>query len=314
MDLERFLIRTPLLPFDSNDNVLNGRIFLKPENLQVLGSYKIHGVTSFFKNTDWHHLERGVAAISAGNMGQSIAFFAKQLGIPCTIYVPESAPQIKKNRIKDLNAHVTELPFSELWHYVMHPPFSDEGPLLVHPIFTPSLLMGYERIAYEIMTDLPDMDAIVIPIGLGGLAIALSRVVKKLMPCVDIFLCETESMPTFKRALEHGMPVKITPQSSFVDAIGTPEILPTVYSQLAPVVKDSEVVTMQQVRQALKLALYTNKILCEGAAACSLAAAMSIAKRSMHYKKIVCILTGGNLPPSYLAQMLNEHVDSCSGL
>lgn len=305
LNLDNILIRTPLLSLDADDTALQGRIFLKPENLQPLGSYKIHGVNSFFKQANPEDLKRGVAALSAGNMGQSMAYFARQLGIPCTVYVPETAPAIKKNRIKLLNAEVKELPFDALWQFVTNPPSTLEGALLIHPIFTPSLLMGYEQIAYEVLQDLPDLDALVIPIGLGGLAIALSRVLKKINPKVDIFLCETENAPTFKKALTRGAPIKIIPKPSFVDAIGTPEALPEVYRQLAPLIKDSEVATLEHIEHALKMVLLNHKILCEGAAACSVAAAISIAKRSTHYKKIVCILTGGNMPLEHLTRIFS---------
>lgn len=305
MNLDRFLIRTPLLKFNSSDPQLQDRIYLKPENLQPLGSYKIHGVISFFKQITTQKLEHGVAAISAGNMGQSVAFFAKQLGISCTIYLPETAPLVKKNRIRQLNAQIKELPFDDLWQYVTNPPYSDIHELLIHPIFSPDLLMGYERIAYEVLHDLPDIDAIVIPFGLGGLAMALSRIIKKMKPEVDVFLCETETAPTFKQALIHGKPIKIRPKTSFVDAIGTPEILPEVFTTLAPLVNDSEVVDIKHIELALKMVLLGNNILCEGAAACSLAAAINIAKRTDNHKKIACILTGGNISPEYLTNILS---------
>lgn len=304
VNLDHHLIRTPLLPLNCFDSQLDSRIYLKPENLQFLGSYKIHGVVSFFNKVPFEDLKNGVTAISAGNMGQAIAFFANQLGIPCSVYLPETAPSVKKNRIKALNAQIKECSFPDLWQYVMEPSRYTDEALLVHPVFTPELLIGYERIAYEIIQDLPDMDAIVIPIGLGGLAIALSRVIKKIKPDAAIFLCETEAAPTFKTALEHGQSINIEQKPSFIDAIGTPQILPHVYSQLAPLVHDSEVVSIASVKEALRLALFNNKILCEGAAACSIAAAIAIAKRSEQYKKIVCVLTGGNLAPEYLVDII----------
>lgn len=293
-----FILRTPLIPFFSFDSELKANIYLKPENLQPFGSYKVRGIDALFKNASAQKLKHGVSAASAGNMGQSLAFMAKTHGIPCTIYVPDTTPVVKKERIKKLDAELIELPFEELWQFITTPPLSSE-PFFVHPVFTPALLIGYANIAEEIVADLPEVDAIVIPIGIGGLAIALSRAIKQLKPNVAIFTCEPETAAPMKAALKNGKPIRIEPKSSFVDAIGTPEILPYVFEQLAPVITDSEVVTLNDIEKALNMLLLNNKLLCEGAAACSLAAAINIAMRTS-YQNIACILTGGNLSSDYL--------------
>ncbi|MDP3561524.1 MAG: pyridoxal-phosphate dependent enzyme [Legionellaceae bacterium] len=293
------ILRTPLIPFYSFNYELDASIYLKAENLQLFGSYKVRGIDAFFKNTSEQALCGGVSAASAGNMGQSLAFMAEIKGIPCTIYVPDTAPAIKKERIKKLGANLIELPFKELWQFIVEPMLSSKNSLFIHPVFTESLLSGYENIAVEIVEDLPAMDAIVIPLGIGGLAIAISRTIKRLKPQVAIFTCEPETAAPFKAALKNGSPIKIEPKVSFVDAIGTPEILPYVFEQLAPIVVDSEVVPLIDIEKALEMLLLNNKLLCEGAAACSLAAAINISKKTS-YQNIACILTGGNLSTDYV--------------
>lgn len=293
-----FILRTPLIPFFSFHPELKANIYLKAENLQPFGSYKVRGIDTLFKNISEQELKHGVSAASAGNMGQSLAFMAKTHGIPCTIYVPDSTPEVKKERIKKLGANLIELPFKELWQFITNPPSSSKS-FFVHPVFTQTLLIGYANIAEEIVADLPEVDAIVIPIGIGGLAIALSRTIKKLKPNVAIFTCEPETAAPMKAALINGKPTRIELKSSFVDAIGTPEILPYVFEQLAPIITDSEVVKLEHIEKALNVLLLNNKLLGEGAAACSLAAAINIAMRTS-YKNIACILTGGNLSTDYI--------------
>ncbi len=294
-----FSLRTPLLPFFSFNAELHANLYLKPENLQPFGSYKVRGIESLFENISEQELKKGVSAASAGNMGQSLAFMAKTRGIPCTIYVPDTTPVIKKERIKKLGANLIELPFKELWQFITDPPLLSNEPFFVHPVFTEALLIGYENIAKEIIADLPEVDAVVIPLGVGGLSLAISRAIKRLKPHVAIFTCEPETAAPMKAALKNGGPIRIQPKPSFVDAIGTPEILPYVFEQLAPIITDSKVVPLADIKKALETLLINNKLLCEGAAACSFAAAINIAQESS-YQNIVCILTGGNLSTDYL--------------
>jgi threonine dehydratase len=293
------VIRTPLLPFYAINQSLTANIYLKPENLQPFGSYKVRGIESVFAHTPIEKLKNGVSAASAGNMGQAIACMAKNKNIPCTIYVPDRTPLVKKERIIALGAQLVTLPFPKLWEYITNPPLSNHESLFIHPVYTKPLLLGYEKIANEIVMDLPEVDAIVIPIGIGGLAIAITNCIKKLRPSIAIFTCEAETAAPFKAALKHGKPITIPLHPSFVD-IGTPEILPAVFDILAPMVEDSEVVSIIDIQNAVKMLLNNNKLLCEGAAACSVAAAINIAKKTQ-YKNIVSILTGGNLSTDYFS-------------
>jgi len=295
----KLIIRTPLIPFFSLETELNANIYLKPENLQPFGSYKVRGIEALFRTFCKQDLSRGISAASAGNMGQSLAYMAAANGIACTIYVPDTAPVVKKERIKKLGANLVELPFKTLWHYITNPLMATSDMFFVHPVFTEALLVGYEDIAREIVADLPEVDAIVIPIGIGGLAIAISRIIKKLKPDVALFVCEPETAAPFKAALNNGNPICIEPKASFVDAIGTPEVLPYVFEQLAPVIEDSVVIKIADIEKALRLLLVNNKMLVEGAGACSLAAAINLTQKTS-YQNIACILTGGNLAMDFI--------------
>jgi threonine dehydratase len=300
IDLNQLIIRTPLLSFNGDDE---SQIYLKPENLQRFGSYKIRGIVSVIKNSDPLLLSKGLSAASAGNMGQAIAFVAKQLAIPCHIYVPETAPSIKKDSIKKLGATLHEKPFETIWKIVRGDITPSTEGIFIHPVFSAALLAGYEAIAYEIIEDLPELDAIIIPFGVGGLSIAISRIMHRYNPNLAIYTCEPETAAPMYNSLRLGKATSVSRAASFVDAIGSPEVLSSVFQQLFPFLTDSIVVSLEDAKQAVKSLLFNNKLLCEGAAACSVAAGLTISREKKH-RKVVCLLTGGNLAEDIVQELL----------
>lgn len=288
LTLNNLILRTPLIPFRSGA----GSIFLKPENLQPFGSYKIRGVKSAIEQAPIEFLRNGISAASAGNMAQAVAYWAGQHRLRCRIFVPDSAPQLKKQAILDLGAELIEKPFQTIWEMVQRPPKEMEG-LFVHPVFTPGLLDGYGTIADELIADLPQLDAVVIPFGVGGLTLGMARRLKKINPDLRIYACEPETAAPLFASLKLGQAKSIKRIPSFIDAIGTPEVLPRVFQEIKNLVSGSVVVSLDQVRMAMKELFITHKLVCEGAAAASLAAA-KILNAENPQLKIACILTGGN--------------------
>ncbi len=306
MHLKSSIIRTPLLKYLGNHSHLIGEIYLKPENLQTFGSFKIRGIASVIDAYPAECLQYGLAAASAGNMGQVIAFVAHQLKIPCQIFVPETTPNIKKEKIKQFGAQLIEKPFEEIWDIVEgNIPITEK--LFIHPVFCQELLKGYESIAKEIIEDLPDLDAIVIPIGVGGLSIAVARVIYTYNPNIAIYTCEPETAAPLNASLKQGKPVIVSRQPSFVDAIGSPTVLPFVFDQLASIIRDSLVVNTNHSKKAFIDLLLLNKLLCEGAAACSLAASLDLLAQQKH-QKIVCLLTGGNVATQTIQSLIDEAI------
>ncbi len=236
-------------------------------------------------------------------MGQAIAFVAQQLNIPCHIYVPQTTPEVKKERIKKLGATLIERPFDEIWGIIrgdITPAFDG---IFIHPVFCEALLTGYESIAHEIIEDLPDLDAIIIPLGVGGLSTAVARVIHQYNPNIAIYTCEPITAAPLNVSLKLGKPTPVNRIPSFVDAIGTPEVLPVVFELLSPILRDALAIPLDEIKQAMCDLLINNKLLCEGGAACSVAAALQIAKQA-HHRNIVCLLTGGNLSMEILQQAL----------
>lgn len=304
-NLEKLIIRTQLIPYHTNDLNIRSSIYLKPENLQMFGSYKIRGIMSVLKESDILSLATGLSVASAGNMAQPVAFAAQRLKVPCRIYVPETAPQTKLLAIQKLGAEIIRLPYEEVWKIVRGDSEVTNAGIFIHPALNVSLLKGYSDIAHEIIEDMPDVDAIVIPFGVGGLSLGIARVVHQFNPNIAIYTCEPETASPLKASLQLNKPVSIDRIPSFVDAIGTPEVLPAVFHQLAPLINDSLVVTLNEIKQALK-SLFAIKLVCEGAAACSFAAATQLAELG-RYQKIACILSGGNIDMGVLKESITSH-------
>lgn len=303
LNLMKLIIKTPLIPFCSPDCDIQPRIFLKAENLQLGGSYKIRGIISVIEEIEPQILQKGLCAASAGNMAQAIAFSAQRLKIPSRIYVPESAPRNKILAIQKCGAEIIRLHYDDIWKIVRGDIKLPDDRIFIHPALNQALLNGYSKIADEIIDEMPDIDAIVIPFGVGGLSLGISKRLQQRNPHIAIYTCEPETAFPFKSSLQLTKPASIDRKPSFVDAIGTPEVLPQVFHQLAPLIKDSLVISLDDIKQALKCLYYSHKLVCEGAAGCSLAAAIELAGHGQ-YQKIVCILSGGNIDYDVLSQFI----------
>ncbi len=307
LNLERLIIRTQLIPFHITALDSLSPIYLKPENLQIFGSYKIRGIVGMLKDSNPQFLQSGLSAASAGNMAQAVAFSARKLNIPCRIYVPESAPQTKIHAIRKLNAEIIQRPYEDIWKIVRGDIKLPQDRFFIHPALNIALRNGYASIAHEMIEDMPETDAVVIPFGVGGLSLGISHAIHQLNPHIAIYTCEPITASPLKASLQANKPVSIQRIPSFVDAIGTPEVLPEVFHQLAPLIHDSLVISLNDIRQALRH-LYSVKLVCEGAAACSLAAAIQLAQLGK-YQKIVCILSGGNIDSEVMSDLLDETKD-----
>lgn len=298
--LDKYILRTPLIPYAGDS-----QIYLKPENLQIFGSYKIRGIATAIRAADPLKLKKGLVTISAGNMAQTVAFAARELKIPCKIFIPNTAPEIKKEAIRKLGAEIIELAFEEIWKMVKSDNLDAHDGVLIHPVFTKGILEGYGSIAKEIIEDLPEVDAIVIPFGVGGLASGMAKTIKLLRPDISIYTCEPTTASPLQASLKVGGSVKVERHSSFIDAIGTPEVLTQVYDNLKNVVRESVTVTPDEAMRSLRNLLMKNKLLCEGAAAVSMAAALKISERGEH-RKIACVLSGGNISLEVVQSLITD--------
>ena len=294
------VVRTPLVPLEIAG--LPARVYLKLENLQPIGSFKLRGATNAMRSADPKQLERGVYTASAGNMAQGVAWGARALGIPCTAIVPDHAPQTKLDAIERLGGTTVKVPFEAWWRVLeQHGDPGLEG-LFIHPVADPAVIAGNGTIGLEILEDLPDVDSILVPYGGGGLisGIAIAALAKR--PGVRVYACEVETAAPLSASLAAGEPQTIGYRPSFVDGIGGRSVLPEMWPMVRGLVEGSIVVSLGEIASAIRLLVERTHVVAEGAGATPVAAAL---KSEAEGSRIVCVVSGGNIDPKKLARILS---------
>lgn len=296
-------IRTPLLELETAEPP--GRVFLKLENLQPIGSFKIRGAANAMGLAEPEALRQGVYTGSAGNMAQGVAWNARRLGVPCRVIVPDSAPRAKLDAIERLGATVVPRPFEEWWRVLVDHGDPDETGFFVHPVADPAVIAGNGTIGLEILEDLPDVDAVVVPFGGGGLSCGIASAVKALRPGVRVYAAEVETAAPFAASLEAGEPVHIERTPSFVDGIGAGGMLPEMWPLASGLLDGSIVVSLEEICDAIRLMVSRTRVVAEGAGAASVAAALTGVAGD---GKVVAVVSGGNLDAEALASILEGGV------
>ncbi|HEY6148022.1 MAG TPA: threonine/serine dehydratase [Thermoanaerobaculia bacterium] len=294
-------LRTPLVRLESSSSDFPGEIWLKLECLQPIGSFKIRGAGNAMKLASPDDLRDGVVTASAGNMAQGIAWHARRMGIPCTVIVPEGAPATKLQAVERLGAKSVAVPRERWWQALVEHGHPDVPGFFVHPFADPAVMAGNGTIALEILEDLPDADAVLVPWGGGGLSCGIASALSESGSAARVFACEVDTAAPLAPSLEAGHPVPADYTPSFVDGIGAREILeemwPLAYSLLA----GSIVVSLSAVAAAVRLLAKRARVVAEGAGATPVAAALSDRAPS---GKIVCIVSGGNIDADKFARIL----------
>lgn len=296
-------IRTPLVRL--NVDSAPTEIYLKLENLQPIGSFKIRGAAKAMARLSPEQLERGVLTASAGNMAQGVAWCARSLGIPCTVIAPETAPETKINAIERLGGRVIKVSFAEWWRAFEQRSFPGVEGTFIHSFDDPDVMAGNGTIATEIVEDLPDVDAIVIPWGGGGLTCGIASVMRELRPRCKIFASEVETAAPLAASLAAGTPTEVEYQPSWVDGIGAKAVFPQMFERARQLIDGALIADLNSVAEALRLLITHNHIVAEGAGACPVACALSGKAGS---GKIVCIVSGGNIDTSKLVRILDREL------
>ena len=292
--------RTPLVPFNTD---APADLYLKLENLQPIGSFKIRGAANVMALTPRRQLDRGVLTASAGNMAQGVAFCARGLGIKATIVAPDTAPAAKIHAVERMGGQVIKLPFAEWWQIFETRSYPGVDATFIHAFDDPHVMAGNATIALELLEDLPDLDAVVIPWGGGGLACGIASVLRVLAPRVRIYAVEIETAAPLAASLAAGEPRVIDYKPSFVDGIGGKTVFPGMFEHARKLLTGSLVVTLNEAAQAMKLVAERNRVIVEGAAACAVAAARSGRAGS---GKVVAIVSGGNIDLSKFAELVAQ--------
>jgi threonine dehydratase len=293
-------LQTPLVRCNTD---APAELYLKLENLQPIGSFKIRGAANVMARTPREQLERGVLTASAGNMAQGVAFCARRMGVRATIVAPETAPATKIAAVERMGGRVIKVPFAEWWRTFETRSYPGVEATFIHAFDDPDVMAGNGTIALELLEDLPDLDAVVIPWGGGGLSCGIAAVLRSRVPRVRIYAAEIETGAPLTASLAAGTPCTVEYKPSFVDGISSKMVFPKMFEHARGLLDGSLVVTLAEAAQAMKMVAERNRVIIEGAAACAVAAALSGRAGS---GKIVAIVSGGNIDLDKFAQIVGQ--------
>ena len=294
------VVRTPLVRLGVDGPA---EIYLKLENLQPIGSFKLRGAANAMAQASAAQLARGVYTASAGNMAQGVAWCARQRGIACGVIVPDTAPETKLAAIARLGAEIHKVPFAEWWHVLVtrgHAHY--DGRLFIHPVSDRAVIAGNGTIGLEIAEALSAPDAVIIPYGGGGLTTGIGSALRALHPATRIYAAEPETAAPLAPSLAAGAPQEIAYTPSFVDGIGSKGLLAEMWPLVRGLVDGSFVMSLASIADAVRVLAERNRVVAEGAGATPVAAALA---GHAGTGRIVCVVSGGNIDRAKLAKILN---------
>ena len=289
------VVRTPLVRLQADGAA---EIYLKLENLQPIGSFKLRGAGNALALADPGELSSGLWTASAGNMAQAVAWHARERRLPCTVVVPDTAPETKLAAIERLGAEAVKVPVATWLEVFRTRSYPGMEGFFVHPFSDPAVMAGNGTIGLEILEDLPDADAVLVPYGGGGLSCGIASALRALAPHCKVYACEVETAAPLAASLAAGEPVEVEHEPSFVDGIGAPRVFPEMFALARELLDGSLVVGLDDVAAAIRMLVERNRIVAEGAGAAPVAAALS------RTGKVVCIVSGGNLDTATLREIL----------
>ncbi len=287
------VLRTPLVRFDEH-------VWLKLENLQPIGSFKLRGALSAVRAASPIELSGGVVTASAGNMAQGIAWAAREAGVRATIIAPDDAPRAKLDAVERLGGEIIPVPHEVWWQTLVDRRYDGVEGLFVHPVEDDAVMAGNGTIGLELCEDLAQFDEVIIPWGGGGLTTGIASAVKALRPDVRIVTAEPETAAPLAASLPRGEPAAIEFTPSFVDGAGGRAVLPTMWEHARELVDEAVAVPLDDVREAVRLLAGRARVVAEGAGALALAAAQG------REGQVVCIVSGGNIDARVLAEILGS--------
>jgi len=297
------ILRTPLVRLSVDD--LPAEIYLKLENLQPVGSFKQRGAINVLKNASRDKLSQGISTASSGNFGLAMAWYANRMGIPMNVVVQETSSESKLEPLRKAGGAVFKLPFEEWFQLVSSGKFEKLPGHFIHPVYNRDIWAGHGTIALEILEDLSDVDAIIVPYGGGGLFCGISSVIHELKPDTKLFVSEAETAAPVTAALAAGRPKKIVKKPAPFHCVGGPSVLAPMWPLVSRFLEGAIVVTLAEVAEALRLMAEKNHVIAEGSGALPVAAAMTGKAGS---GKVVCVVTGGNIDTDIFLKILAREI------
>lgn len=295
-------VRTPLVPLFPSGG--GPSIYLKLETLQPINAFKLRGAANAVALLTDEQRARGVWTISAGNAGQGVAYAARAAGVSCTVVVIDTAPETKVERMRRLDARLVKAPFDACWRAMEERRFADVEGVFIHPFDDDGFIAGNGTVGLEILEDLPEVRAVVASIGGGGLIAGIAAAIRPQNSAVRIFGAEPETAAPLALSLRQGSPQIFEGwQRSFVDGAGGKSMFPRMWERLEGQVDGSIVVSLPDIRKAMKLIAENVRVIAEGAGALAVAAAMS---GEVGEGPIVAVVSGGNIDLATFSELVGE--------
>jgi threonine dehydratase len=289
------VIRTPLVPLGPD-----GRIWLKLECLQPVGSFKLRGALSAVRAASAEELADGVVTASAGNMAQGVAWAAREAGVRARVICPEGAPRAKVERVEALGAEVVPVTHEEWWQAMVDRGRDGVEGLFVHPVADQAVMAGNGTIGLELAEDAPAFDTVVVPWGGGGLTTGIASALDALRPEVRVVTAEPETAAPLAASFAAGEPREIDFRASWIDGAGGRALLPGMWELARELVDEASTVSLSDAEEAVRLLASRAHVVAEGAGALALAAALRRDDRC------VCIVSGGNVDPDVFARIISR--------
>ena len=297
------VVRTPVVPLPSEPG--QPQVYLKLETLQPIGSFKIRGAYNVVRHLSADQLAKGVWTVSAGNAAQGVALAARKRGAPCSVMVMDTAPDTKLRAIERLGASIVRATYEECWRTVEEHRSDRMQGHFVHPFDDDLFISGNGTIGLEIVEDLPDVDAVIAPIGGGGLLAGIAYALRDLSPNTTVYAAEPETAAPLAASFDAGEPRYFDGwTASFVDGAGGKSVLATMWPLMQRFVAQSLVVKLDDAAQAMKIVADRVHVIAEGAAACAVAAALSPTMKERGHRKVLAVVSGGNIDLSRFAQLV----------
>jgi threonine dehydratase len=292
-------IRTPLVRLNYDGPA---ELYLKLENLQPIGSFKIRGAYNAVRLLPAEQRRRGVWTVSAGNAAQGVALAARKAAVPCKVLVMDTAPAAKLDAVRRLGGEIVTASFDQCWKALSdraHPAMSGA---FVHPFEDDEFIAGNASIGLEILEDLPDVDSVVASFGGGGLSCGIASAMKAQGRNVKVFAAEPETGAPLSRSFAMGSAQSFPDwKPSWVDGCGGKSVFPRMWNLAHHLLAGSVVCTLDEIQKALRMVAERNHVICEGAGACAVAAGLTGKCGS---GRIVCVVSGGNIDLAKFAELL----------
>jgi threonine dehydratase len=298
--------RTPIYGSETLSHMTGTRLHLKAENLQKTGSFKVRGAINACRHLSHQERERGVIGVSAGNHAAALAYGARIAGTRATVVMPDHAQRVKIAAVEGYGGRPVLVDGKRLLEN-MREIQEREGSTLIHPFDNAHMIAGAGTVALEIIEDVDgQVDAIVVPVGGGGLLSGVATVVKALAPTVSLIGVEPEGSNVVSQSLAAGRPLRLEHFETIADGLNAPWSAQLSLEIIRKVVDDIVTVSDHEIAGAMRLILERTKLVVEPAGAAALAALLAGVTRGLEGKRVVVILSGGNVDVSRIGQLLAE--------